>query len=434
MPSSSRVSSESAVALEPKSFYRRPLPEGHVPFSSEEGRQLFRESLAGGGMECWFALSEQYHTQAEPAFCGLGSLVVVLNALEIDPGRVWKGPWRWFSETLLDCCMPLNVVQEQGVTIDELACLARCNGARAQTFRAELADVATLRTAVELATGRPRGPFVVASYSRAALGQTGNGHFSPLAGYHRERDLVLILDVARFKYPPHWVPLEQLWYAMRPVDPATKRSRGWLVFDRGELRPAPVYLRLLAPHGIGDLVRLLLERSPALLAAAPDTAMDAWISGWVANLASERLEKFWEILQAAPETHTLSAEHYATIERLLTELRGSRAFLLIQTALEKARALRAAPDAALLEHPPLGVGSLRTSLIGAELLTLLLLAMPDSVMRGLPARQRGFAHELEADMQGRTLLVQETQALREQLNSLGALRNASHESSSCCSA
>ena len=23
-------------------------------------------------------------------------------------------------------------------------------------------------------------------------------------GYHAERDMVLILDTARFKYPPHW--------------------------------------------------------------------------------------------------------------------------------------------------------------------------------------------------------------------------------------
>lgn len=32
----------------------------------------------------------------------------------------------------------------------------------------------------------------------------GDGHFSPIGGYHAGRDLVLILDTARFKYPPHW--------------------------------------------------------------------------------------------------------------------------------------------------------------------------------------------------------------------------------------
>jgi len=51
---------------------------------------------------------------------------------------------------------------------------------------------------------------LIASYDRASLGQTGNGHFSPIGGYHMERDLVLVLDVARFKYPPHWVSAERL--------------------------------------------------------------------------------------------------------------------------------------------------------------------------------------------------------------------------------
>ena len=40
---------------------------------------------------------------------------------------------------------------------------------------------------------------VVVSYSRKQLGQTGDGHYSPIGGYHRASDQVLILDVARFK-------------------------------------------------------------------------------------------------------------------------------------------------------------------------------------------------------------------------------------------
>jgi hypothetical protein len=35
---------------------------------------------------------------------------------------------------------------------------------------------------------------VQVSYTRKAFGQTGDGHFSPIGGYHSARDLVLILD------------------------------------------------------------------------------------------------------------------------------------------------------------------------------------------------------------------------------------------------
>jgi glutathione gamma-glutamylcysteinyltransferase len=33
---------------------------------------------------------------------------------------------------------------------------------------------------------------------------------------------------ARFKYPPHWVPLPMLYDAMRHVDSATGQPRGYL--------------------------------------------------------------------------------------------------------------------------------------------------------------------------------------------------------------
>lgn len=59
--------------------------------------------------------------------------------------------------------------------------------------------------------------------------QTGDGHFSPIGGYHAARDLVLILDVARFKYPPHWVPLPLLWQSMQQTDRVTGESRGYVV-------------------------------------------------------------------------------------------------------------------------------------------------------------------------------------------------------------
>lgn len=36
---------------------------------------------------------------------------------------------------------------------------------------------------------------LIVSYSRKAVQQTGDGHFSPIGGYNNTRDLVLLLDV-----------------------------------------------------------------------------------------------------------------------------------------------------------------------------------------------------------------------------------------------
>jgi glutathione gamma-glutamylcysteinyltransferase len=212
-----------------ETLYRRPLPSEAIAFSSLDGRKLFAEALSAGGLEGYFRLAEQFHTQSDPSFCGLGSLVVALNALGIDPGRLWKGPWRWFSEELLDCCVPLAEVRKRGLDVEELACLARCNGADVKLVRGDLHNLSAFRSALASAAGGD-GVLVV-SYDRSALGQTGSGHFSPVGGYHQARDLALILDVARFKYPPHWVSVERLWQATHPIDPATGEARGWLVFQ-----------------------------------------------------------------------------------------------------------------------------------------------------------------------------------------------------------
>jgi hypothetical protein len=227
-------------------FYRRPLPEGLIVFSSPEGKALFREALEAGTMEGFFALSEQFHTQAEPAFCGLGSLVVALNALGIDPGRLWKGPWRWFDESLLDCCVPLEVVAKRGVTLGELACLAECNGARASIGRATDGAVDAFRRDVVRGSKAAGDRVIIAAYHRGALGQSGTGHYSPLGGYHAPSDRVLVLDVARFKYPPHWVPLPLLFDAMRAIDADTGKPRGWVNLERSST-PRPLFVRLGVP-------------------------------------------------------------------------------------------------------------------------------------------------------------------------------------------
>ena len=57
------------------SLYKRPLPDSQIPFSSPPGRLLFQEALLAGSMNSYFPLAEQFHTQFEPTFCGVSSLV-----------------------------------------------------------------------------------------------------------------------------------------------------------------------------------------------------------------------------------------------------------------------------------------------------------------------------------------------------------------------
>lgn len=128
-------------------------------------------------MEIFFRLAEAFHTQAEPSFCGLGTLVNVLNALEFDPGASSVGSWRWYSESMLHCCVDLEVVKVKGITFDEWGCIARCQGLAVEMVRAQNATIDDFRAAVVSSCGSTNRVLCV-SYSRKVLGQTGDGQYA----------------------------------------------------------------------------------------------------------------------------------------------------------------------------------------------------------------------------------------------------------------
>ena len=241
------------------SFFRRPLPTQLTSYNSQEGRLRFRESLAAGTCDAFFPLSEVFNTQDEPAFCGVSSLCMVLNALQIDPGPTrpaWRtSVWRWFDEQVLDLGEGGSLLQhgksnladiaEQGITLTEFGTLAEQNGAKVRVLRPEQTNEEAFRQEVirSASSADASGPYCVVAFARRTLGQTGDGHFSPIAAYHAATDSALVLDTARFKYPPYWVSTSLLWQAMKPVDSVTGQSRGFALLEAQPTCPAWVLLK-----------------------------------------------------------------------------------------------------------------------------------------------------------------------------------------------
>jgi hypothetical protein len=126
---------------------------------------------------------------------------------------------RWFDDSMLDCCVPHEVVMTKGITLPKLACLARCNGAHVSFHSSFFKNCSNsgqvaLRYGSEITLNEFRndiiqscssdfnnghGTILIVSYNRNTLNQTGTGHFSPIGGYAPQSDMVLIMDVARFK-------------------------------------------------------------------------------------------------------------------------------------------------------------------------------------------------------------------------------------------
>lgn len=294
-------------------------------------------------MNCFFPLIEHFHTQSEPAYCGLGSLAMLLNALAIDPGRIWKGPWRWFDESLLDCCEPLEVVQSQGISLVKANCLARCNGAKSRLRHGDTVSVEGFRDDVLRVTSssvgfvgegktnegqqpqsRKEDEFMLCGYSRKLLGQTGDGHFSPVGGYHAAKDLVLILDVARFKYPPHWVPLPLLHAALQPHDPATGKARGYLLLSQNRWSEALLFT--LDPDRFGDwpalrdwLLKLHRQEAQASIKGTGERGEGEGRRILVASKAG-----FEAFVSAVPESVASLVTTYAYLKCILHDYPGSK--------------------------------------------------------------------------------------------------------------
>lgn len=113
----------------------------------------------------------------------------------------------------------------------EFNCLAKCNGASSTLKFAEKTSIDEFRKDLALLNTQ-KNYFIAADFYRADLGQSGSGHFSPIGGYNPKKDLVLILDVARYKYAPYWVSVELFYKSMCKVDSEAGHSRGWCILTK----------------------------------------------------------------------------------------------------------------------------------------------------------------------------------------------------------
>jgi len=74
--------------------------------------------------------------------------------------------------------------------------------------------------------------YAIFNFGRKELEQTGTGHFACLGGYHPETQKVLILETARFKYPPFWVDIKSLYDSLNSIDLDSNKYRGFVVLSK----------------------------------------------------------------------------------------------------------------------------------------------------------------------------------------------------------
>ncbi|KAF7728071.1 hypothetical protein EC973_006708 [Apophysomyces ossiformis] len=213
-----------------------------------------------GHTEGFFPLTGNFTTQSEPAYCGPSSCMfvpVVQKLTPKDDGKeigagiqvtydsLIKTPYNAMDkDELLECCSSKEDMKKNGITFDKFACLAKCHCdvtvKRSTDFTFE-----EFKKDVEQVTSRS-DQFMVISFSRKTLGQTGDGHFSPIGAYNPATQMVLVLDTARYKYPSYWCSIETMYESMKPIDKETGRPRGYFLLSYDADRP-PISLCKVKP-------------------------------------------------------------------------------------------------------------------------------------------------------------------------------------------
>jgi hypothetical protein len=209
-----------------------PLPDNLTGFSTHDGEVYFAESDA---REAYFPLASNFVTQKTQSYCGVASIVMVLNSLGVPAPPVPEyAPYRTFTQDNVlnertDVVLPRDELARKGMTLDQIGGILATEPVKVLVHHASDSTVDEFRQLASAYLGES-GHFVIVNYLRKALGEQIGGHISPLAAYDGKTDRFLILDVARYKYPPVWVKTIDIFAAMNTTDAANaNRTRGFVL-------------------------------------------------------------------------------------------------------------------------------------------------------------------------------------------------------------
>lgn len=214
------------------------LPPALIALDTPEGQRLFAEADARAD---FFSLADEYVTQKSGNFCGVASAVMVLNALQVrapvepEVGAPFFTQDNFWNERAKAVLSPSMM---PGMTLDQLADLLQCHPAKARAVHSSDTTLAAFRALAAKNLATP-GDYIIVNYDRAGVGQETMGHISPLGAYDAKADKFLLLDVARYKYPPVWVDAAALFAAMSTNDFVSAKTRGFVVVEAAEAPPGP---------------------------------------------------------------------------------------------------------------------------------------------------------------------------------------------------
>lgn len=207
-------------------------PTSIITWDSPEGLERIQRSIA---KENLWKLLRFYETQNHYAYCGIASVVMAFNSLSIEapPSQLLKGkPFflqqEFFTENV-KAVLNKEEVEKYGMSLNDMAGVLPVFPVIFSKYEAVNLTHEDMKKTIIEALKNPKQR-VLSLYLREILGLGSGGHWSPIAAYDEASDTFLVLDVARFKYPPMWIPTTDFFKSMQTTNKSGK-SRGFIILE-----------------------------------------------------------------------------------------------------------------------------------------------------------------------------------------------------------
>eukprot|EP00980_Cylindrotheca_fusiformis_P005670 scaffold1184_cov132-Cylindrotheca_fusiformis.AAC.91 len=207
-------------------YFNRTSAYENLVTNKESSAQDFYNYVQGG-----------WEAQINQGYCGIAASAAILNSLgnhislPQDPTYI-PYPWATQFQVIRDGCVKETVYDVDdpntlwvGLSLEMAVRVLNCHlsyqGYVAEAYHVNPATFSKwkMRRLISEAVLDKKSRVMI-NYDRGGIGQgsMGHGHFSPIGAYNAELDAFLIMDVAKYKYPPVWVPTSNLFYGVGSSD------------------------------------------------------------------------------------------------------------------------------------------------------------------------------------------------------------------------
>merc|ERR1711874_284307 len=196
-----------------------------IGLETKEGKDILDVSTEEQ-LNDYEVMKKYFGKQSHNTFCGVQSCCITLNT--ISDAQQYNEASFWSIDNV-NTILDKSAVSKSGMTLEQCRDLLNSfNTVTAVSYKTTDTDLDSFRALLVRAFSSEDK--VIVNYHMSELGQLEglSGHLSPLGGYCRARDLLLLMDVW-WETRPCWVLTQDLWAAMDTTDTACQEKRGFIL-------------------------------------------------------------------------------------------------------------------------------------------------------------------------------------------------------------